>query len=61
MDENTTDTHGLEYVDASHLAFMVTVDLDGKVDMQGIAPAGYVVDTLRHLADQMETTGWNDF
>jgi hypothetical protein len=60
MDENTTDTHDLEYVDASRIAFMVTVDLDGNVDMQGIAPAEYVAATLRNLASQIEHTGWNE-
>lgn len=57
-DENTTDTHDLEYVDASQVALILTVDLDGNVKMQGVAPPEYIVSTLRHLADEMEVRGW---
>lgn len=59
MDENSTDTHDLEYVDASQIAVMVVVDMNGHVDIQGVADAEYVVTVLRDIASQVERDGWN--
>lgn len=60
MDENTTDTHDLEYVDASQVAVMVVVDMNGHVDIQGVASAEYVAYVLRDLVDQFERDGWKN-